>query len=76
MKNGKQKGEKNKGKNKMSNKELMQLARKQGLIKNELENLENKNQDAKGSRLIEEMKKQMEENEYDIINNKISNETF
>ena len=76
MKNGKQKGEKNKGKNKMSNKELMQLARKQGLIKNELENLENKNQDAKGSRLMEEMKKQMEENEYDIINNKISNETF
>ena len=73
----KQKGEKNKGKNKMSNKkELMQLARKQGLIKNELENLENKNQDAKGSRLMEEMKKQMEENEYDIINNKISNETF
>ena len=76
MKNGKQNGQKNKGKNKMSSKELMQLARKQGLIKSELEKLENNNQGSKGSKLIDEMKKQMEENEYDIINNNISNMTF
>ena len=76
MKNGKQNGQKNKGKNKMSNKDLMQLARKQGLIKSELEKLENNNQGSKGSKLIDEMKKQMEENEYDIINNNISNMTF
>ena len=76
MKNGKQNGQKNKGKNKMSNKDLMQLARKQGLIKSELEKLENNKQGSKGSKLIDEMKKQMEENEYDIINNNISNMTF
>ena len=76
MKNGKQNGQKNKGKNKMSSKDLMQLARKQGLIKSELEKLENNNQGSKGSKLIDEMKKQMEENEYDIINNNISNMTF
>ena len=76
MKNGKQNGQKNKGKNKMSSKDLMQLARKQGLIKSELEKLENNKQGSKGSKLIDEMKKQMEENEYDIINNNISNMTF
>ena len=76
MKNGKQNGQKNKGKNKMSSKDLMQLARKQGLIKSELEKLENNKQGSKGSKLIDEMKKQMEENEYDIINNNISNITF
>ncbi|MFL2573799.1 MAG: hypothetical protein ACJ0P8_05105 [Flavobacteriales bacterium] len=76
MKNGKQNGKDNKGKDKMSNKELMQLARKQGLIKSELENLKNQNEGSKGSKLVEEIKKQMEENEYDIINNKISNITF
>ena len=76
MKNGKQNGQKNKGKNKMSSKDLMQLARKQGLIKSELEKLENNNQGSKGSKLIDKMKKQMEENEYDIINNNISNITF
>ena len=76
MKNGKQDGQKNKGKSKMSSKELMELARKQGLIKSELEGLENKNKGSKGSKIIDEMKKQMEENEYDIINNNISNITF
>ena len=76
MKNGKQNGQKNKGKNKMSSKDLMQLARKQGLIKSELEKLENNNLGSKGSKLIDEIKKQMEENEYDIINNNISNMTF
>ncbi len=76
MKNGKQNGQKNKDKNKMSSKDLMQLARKQGLIKSELEKLENNKQGSKGSKLIDEMKKQMEENEYDIINNNISNMTF
>ena len=69
-------GKKNKGKNKMSSKELMQLARKQGLIKSELENMQNKNKGSKGSKIIDEIKKQMEENEYDIINNNISNTTF
>ena len=76
MKNGKQNGQKNKGKNKMSSKDLMQLARKQGLIKSELEKLDNNKQGSKGSKLIDKMKKQMEENEYDIINNNISNMTF
>ncbi len=76
MKNGGKNGKKNKGKNKMSSKELMQLARKQGLIKSELENMQNKNKGSKGSKIIDEIKKQMEENEYDIINNNISNTTF
>lgn len=74
MKNGQK--NKGKGKDKMSSKELMQLARKQGLIKKELEELENKNRGSQGSKLLEEIKKQMEENEYDIINNNISNTTF
>ena len=60
----------------MSSKDLMQLAKKQGLIKSALENLKNGENNSKDSKKIEEIKKQMEENEYDIINNKISNTTL
>jgi len=76
MKNGQKNGEKNKGNKKMSNKNLMQLAKKQGLIKAGLEGLKNGENNSKDSKKIEEIKKQMEENEYDIINNKISNTTL
>ena len=76
MKNGQKNGEKNKGNKKMSSKDLMQLAKKQGLIKSGLENLKNGDNNSEDSKKIEEIKKQMEENEYDIINNKISNTTL
>jgi hypothetical protein len=76
MKNGQKNGEKNKGNKKMSSKDLMQLAKKQGLIKSGLESLKNGENNSKDSKKIEEIKKQMEENEYDIINNKISNTTL
>ena len=76
MKNGQKNGMKNKGNKKMSSKDLMQLAKKQGLIKSGLENLKNGDNNSEDSKKIEEIKKQMEENEYDIINNKISNTTL
>jgi hypothetical protein len=76
MKNSKGKKGKGKGKDKMSSKRLMELAKKQGLIKSGLEKLEQENGRSNNSKIIDKIKEQMEENEYDIINNNISNRTF
>jgi hypothetical protein len=69
------KGMKN-GKNKMSSKKLMELAKKQGLIKLGLESLEEENGKSSDLKMMNKLKEQIEQNEYDIINNNISNKTF
>ena len=74
MKKGKGKGKGEKGE--MTSKKLMELAKKQGLIKSGLESLEKENGELGNSKMLDKIKEQMEENEYDIINNNISNKTF
>mgnify|MGYP006118231919 CR=1 FL=1 len=64
------------GKNKKSSQKLMELAKKQGLIKSGLESLEKENGKSNDSKIINKLKEQMEQNEYDIINNNISNKTL
>ena len=76
IKNGKEKGKGKSGKGEMSSKKLMELAKKQGLIKSGLESLEKENGELGNSKMLDKIKEQMEENEYDIINNNISNKTF
>ena len=77
MKKGNKKGKGKKGKSEeMSSKKLMDLAKKQGLIKSGLESLEKENGELGNSKILDKIKEQMEENEYDIINNNISNKTF
>ena len=76
MKKGKEKGKGKDGKGEMSSKKLMELAKKQGLIKSGLESLEKENGELGNSKMLDKIKEQMEENEYDIINNNISNKTF
>jgi hypothetical protein len=76
MKKGKGKGKGKGGKGEMTSKKLMELAKKQGLIKSGLESLEKENGELGNSKMLDKIKEQMEENEYDIINNNISNKTF
>jgi len=76
MKNGDKKGKEKSGKGEMSSKKLMNLAKKQGLIKSALESLEKENGGLGNNKMLNKIKEQMEENEYDIINNNISNKTF
>lgn len=76
IKKGKGKGKGKDGKGEMSSKKLMELAKKQGLIKSGLESLEKENGELGNSKMLDKIKEQMEENEYDIINNNISNKTF
>lgn len=74
MKKGKQKDSKgNKGED---SKKLMEMAKKQELIRLQLESLEKENGMDGDPKISKEMSQEMKENEFDIINNQITKETL
>jgi hypothetical protein len=74
MKKGKpKKGEGTKGED---SKKLMEMSKKQEMIRLQLESIEKENGSDGDPKINNELKKEMKENEYDIINNNISKETL
>ena len=74
MKKGKpKKGEGTKGED---SKKLMEMSKKQEMIRLQLESIEKENGSDGDPKRNNELKKEMKENEYDIINNNISKETL